>query len=219
VNAELGSPLLKRKSRAYVATVAVDLTLLAVDVVHLVVAAAGVVACALGRTVIATRIDGGLASDARIRGWWCYSDRVGGWLIVLLDELLGCDLRALLLVAIEVELTAFAVLVVPLMEALAVRRAELARLSAVLSATVNSCLTAGTRRDRWSYDCDRAVSWLIILLDKIFRTGIDDCAVQFTLFSNLSEDGDRSRNGGIDSPSLLVTALRRLYASCSHMLG
>jgi hypothetical protein len=179
------------------------------------------------------------------------------------------------------------------MEALAGRGAELTWVSALLSATVDCRLAGGTRRDRWSYDCDRVSGWLIILLDEIFRTAIEDCAVEFMLasravsrcldaFWNLMlaiihlRDGERltihtaivvgvleelavrqdlaepalisiacahalvpgnlavfvtavvgspsgdwngSCDGEFDSISLPVTALRRLYASCSHMLG
>jgi hypothetical protein len=295
LGADFGSSLLERRSRAYMAAIALDLALFTAPVVHLVVAVAGGVASALGRAVLSTRVDGVLASNARITRRWCYSDRAGGRLIVLLDKLFGEDLGALLLVAVEVELAVFAVLVVPLLPALTSRGAEPAWRAAIIFASVDSELASNARvTRRWCYS-DRAGGWLIVLLDEIFRAGIEACPAEFTLASravsrdldalwfamlatvpfleserltidtaaairvleeptvaydlaeptlisitsghtlvpgNLAvfiaavvscprDDRGRSRDGNNDivSLSLLVAALRRLYASCSHWLG
>jgi hypothetical protein len=65
LSADIGSSLLESKSRTYMTAVAFDLTLFAVTVVHLVVAAAGVVACTLVRTILSTHVDGSFTDHAR----------------------------------------------------------------------------------------------------------------------------------------------------------
>jgi hypothetical protein len=215
LGADFGSSLLERRSRAYMAAIALDLALFTAPVVHLVVAVAGGVASALGRAVLSTCVDGVLASNARITRRWCYSDRAGGWLIVLLDEIFRAGIEAcpaeftLASRAVSRDLDAlwFAMLAtVPFLEserltidtAAAIRVLEEPTVAYDLAEPTLISITSGHT--------------LVPGNLAVFIAAVVNCP---------RDDRGRSRDGNndIDRLSLLVAALRRLYASCSHWLG